>query len=102
MKVRIAQLVVTKDIPTNSNKILTTLDDAQPNEFVIFPEGMLSGYYPEEKTFLDELDPQLIANEIEKIHQKVKQKHVICLFGTATKTDNSWYNSTILLTPEKR
>ena len=63
---------------------------------------MLSGYYPEEKTFLDELDPQLIANEIEKIHQKVKQKHVICLFGTATKTDNSWYNSTILLTPEKR
>ncbi|NTU46110.1 carbon-nitrogen hydrolase family protein [Candidatus Roizmanbacteria bacterium] len=102
MKVRIVQLVVTKDIPTNSNKIFTTLEDAQPDEWVLFPEGVLSGYYPEEKTFLDELDPQLIENEIEKIHQKVKQKNVVCLFGTAMKMDDYWYNSTVLLTPEKR
>jgi predicted amidohydrolase len=102
MKVRIAQLVVTKDIPTNSNKILTIIEGAQPNEWVLFPEGMLSGYYPEEKTYLDQLNAELIENEIEKIHQKVKQKNVVCLFGTAMKIDNSWYNSAMLLTPEKQ
>ena len=48
MKIKIAQLSIGRDIDANKNKILDTLESAQKNEWVIFPEGVLSGYYPDD------------------------------------------------------
>jgi hypothetical protein len=43
VKVQIAQLIVSEDISSNVSKVITTLQDANPDEWVLFPEGMISG-----------------------------------------------------------
>ena len=102
MKIRIAQLVVTRDIPTNSNKILATLEDAQQNEWVLFPEGMISGYYPEEETFLSQLNLNAVEQALEKVEKVVKEKNLNCLVGSALKSDNNWYNCTLFINPNQK
>jgi predicted amidohydrolase len=43
MHIRIAQLFVGREVAENANKILAVLRDTSPGEWVVFPEGALSG-----------------------------------------------------------
>ncbi len=97
MIVKLAQLIVTRDIETNFHKIIHVLNSAKEQEWIIFPEGMLSGYYPEEKTFLEQLDFEKIQKYLDQIKSKVTEKKCLCIFGSAYRSDNKWYNSSIFL-----
>ena len=96
MNIRLAQLLVSKNIDENREKIFNTVSTSERNDFVIFPEGMLSGYYPEEPEFLQSLDKEKINMSVKEIKEKVVQKGVSCIFGTAY-YDTNWYNSAVFI-----
>lgn len=97
MIVKIAQLIVTRKIAHNLNKILKIVYGSGKNEWLIFPEGMLSGYYPEDDNYPGQLNFKEIAEGILKIEAAVKEKNCLCLFGTAYKFTNDWYNSAVIV-----
>lgn len=102
MKIRIAQLPVTKSIQGNVKKVLSVLDNSNSGEWVLFPEGIISGYYPEEDTFISNLDQNEIEDAITKIEEFVKEKDITCLIGSAIKIEDKWYNCTIFLSPKQK
>lgn len=102
MKIRIAQLIVSKDIQGNLNKVVSVLQDSAQGEWVLFPEGMISGYYPEETDFLSQLNVDAIDKALDTITQIVKEKKIVCLIGSALKENNTWYNCSIVLSPDQR
>src|SRR5260221_5465385 len=97
MKVRVAQIEVTKDISDNLQKILDTLKSSSKGEWVLLPEGMLSGYYPEQTNYLNQLDAQLIETSIKTIGDEASNLGVNCLCGSARKMEDKWYNCTIAI-----
>jgi predicted amidohydrolase len=97
MKIRIAQLHVSKNVEKNKDKILEVINESEKDDWIIFPEGMLSGYYPEDDEFIKKLDWNQIENSIEEITSAVNQKSIQCIFGTVLFENDNWYNSAIFI-----
>jgi predicted amidohydrolase len=97
MKITLVQLAVDRDLSRNTNKILSVLRSAQRGEWIVFPEGALTGYFPEETDFLRRVSPDAVGSAIQEIAQAVKQTHCYCLLGTALFADNAWYNAVVFL-----
>jgi predicted amidohydrolase len=98
MKIKVAQLVVRRDWRTNQARMLEVLNSAQADEWVVFPEGMLSGYFPDDPTYLPQLDMPSLTAAIAELKQVVMRQRCNCLFGTAWLQDNKWHNSVVALT----
>lgn len=97
IRVKIAQTDVTDNLSTNLSHICKIIDACNENDIVIFPEGALSGYDPENEDFLDILNSNDINTAINTIHQYIQKKNCSCLFGTAILVDKKWYNSSVYL-----
>ena len=102
MKIRIAQLTVSNDIQKNVTRIENTLKNSNSDEWVLFPEGIISGYYPEKETYISQLNQNQIEEGVNKLEQVVKEKKITCLIGSALKIENEWYNCTIYISPEQK
>lgn len=102
MKVTIAQLAVSNDVNINLEKVLGVLRDSTSGEWVLFPEGMISGYYPEEDTYLSQINEDEISKAVTRIEDVVKEKNCYCLIGSALKIDDKWFNCTLFITPERK
>ena len=98
MKIKIVQLSVQEELPANQTRMMIALQDAQPGEWVVFPEGVLSGYFPEKPDYLANLDADAIALGIEEIQQLVIARQCNCVFGTAWWHEGRWHNSVVMLT----
>jgi len=61
MKLRLAQLIVADDIDINFQKIKAVLGVSEAEEWVTFPEGMLSGYSPADNEYIDKLSWEKIG-----------------------------------------
>ena len=97
MKIRISQQRVTRDVDNNKSSIIKVISKSLKDEWIIFPEGMLSGYYPEDENYINSLNWEELQKSIEEIQQAVKKNNVNCLFGTALYENENWYNSEIFL-----
>lgn len=97
MKVRIAQLIVTQDLKTNTDKILNVINQSNKGDWVVFPEGMLSGYFPANEEFTNKLNWTKIESSLNKIKAAVKHKSISCIVSTALFKNNRWYNSSIFI-----
>lgn len=97
MKVRIAQLAVSKNIDENSKKILDEISRTGKDEWIVFPEAILSGYYPSEEKYTECLDWDKIEGYLQEIEHCVLQMQCHCLLGSATKIEGQWFNSTYFL-----
>lgn len=100
MKIRIVQLGVQEEMAANQSRIMAALDTAQLDEWIVFPEGVLSGYFPDQADYLARLDAPAIARAIEEIQQLVLARKCNCLFGTALLDEGRWHNSVLLLTSD--
>jgi len=100
MKITIAQLIVGRDIAANQQRMESVLEYAGPDDWVVFPEGVLSGYFPDDDTFLQGLDPVRIESGISAIESLVRTRNCNCIFGTATFADNAWRNSVVAITSD--
>ncbi len=101
MLIKMAQIVVSHGVEENKQKILSALNSANPEEWVVFPECALTGYFPEEEGFLKDVDPNQIDQIINEIVQKVKEKKCYCLLGTALYIDDVWHNSVVMFSHDK-
>ena len=98
MKLSIAQLIVGRDIAANHTRMRAALESAQPGDWVVFPEGVLSGYFPDDDAFMRGLDAERIEGAIREIGGVVRARQCNCIFGTATSTDGAWRNSVVTMT----
>ncbi len=99
MKVRIAQLPVLKNMELNLANILRVIHNANQGEWILFPEGIVSGYYPEEDDFISKLNENEIEKNIKTISNIVAEKNLNCILSSALNYNESWYNSVIVMTP---
>lgn len=83
MKLSLAQLIVTTDITVNTSKILSVLDRADIDEWVVFPEGMISGYYPEDPDYIRHIDKEALFSAISTIQYSAMARKCHCVIGTA-------------------
>ncbi|HEX7901033.1 MAG TPA: carbon-nitrogen hydrolase family protein [Planctomycetota bacterium] len=97
MDIRVAQLAVGRDLAANLARILAVLESARPGELVIFPEGMLSGYAPEDDRYAASLDERAIEDGIAETARRAAARRCHCLLGSATRSGGAWRNSVVLL-----
>ncbi len=100
MKIKIVQLSVQEDMAVNQSRMMAALETAQVDEWVVFPEGVLSGYFPDRADYLARLDAPAIARAIAEIQQLVLARKCNCLFGTALLDEGRWHNSVLLLSSD--
>jgi predicted amidohydrolase len=100
MKISIAQLIVGRDMAANLHRMRVILESAQPAEWVVFPEGTLSGYFPDDDSFMGSLNRQSIEAGIREIESIVRVRRCNCIFGTATWADGSLRNSVVTVSAD--
>ncbi len=100
MKIRIVQLDVQEEMAANQTRMMAALDSAQVDEWLVFPEGLLSGYFPDREDYPARLDATAIEHAIEDIQRLVLARKCNCLFGTALLYEGHWRNSVLLLTSD--
>ena len=96
MKIKIVQLIVEKDIKSNKENIIKALKDAEKDEWIVFPEAILSGYYPNETTYTSGLDWEFISDYLTEIENLTKANKCHCILGSATKMKGSWRNTVLV------
>ncbi len=96
MEIRLAQLAVGRDLAANLRRVLGVLGDSARDELVVFPEGMLSGYAPDDEHYSARLDAAAIERAIEDVRRRVGEVGCRCLVGSATWADGQWRNSVLL------
>jgi predicted amidohydrolase len=102
MNITIAQLHVGENPTLNKTRMLEILNAARPREWVVFPEGMLSGYAPEQIDFTQHLDAAMLEKSIGEIQSMVIRQQCYCVFGTVTFKGGCWYNSVLSLGPSEK
>ena len=96
----VAQFSVTLDIQHNLDVILSILSKAKPHTLAIFPEGALSGY-TEDKSFLNEINVQLLAIAMRKLREFAVQSNIHLIFGSCLLENGKWYNAGIYFGPQQ-
>jgi len=99
MNIHLAQLIVEHDLARNCENIMRVLANVQPDDWVVFPEACLSGYFPEDPDFIARLNPDEIVRAVDSIHEVVRARGCHCLLGTAWRSDAGWQNAALLLSP---
>ena len=99
MRVTIAQLCVERAVARNKEKILAVARAAQPDDWVVFPEGALSGYFPEEDGFLRDLDPEELDEAIREVGRQAAHSRCYCVLGAAIRTNGVWHNAVVIQSP---
>ena len=94
-----AQFPVAFDIQHNLQEILSFLQQAQPDELIVLPEGALSGY-ADDPTFLERLDASEIDAAIHTLTEAVYQKRVHLVVGSCLFESDAWWNTGIYFPPQ--
>jgi omega-amidase len=96
MKITLAQLCVEHNISQNKERILSVIDSAGPGDWIVFPECALTGYFPRDKRYLKDTDPEAVNVAIKEINQTIRHAQCTCIYGSATFENGAWYNTAII------
>lgn len=99
MKIVLLQHIVFADLRTNLTQILMLIHLAKRDDWLVFPEGMLSGYFPADTNYITKLDRNQIFEAIGTIQAHCDYRNCYCLFGTAYPTEHQWFNATVFIQP---
>lgn len=99
MKVTMAQVAVGSSLRENKNGILEILAHASRDEWVVFPEGVLSGYFPADEDYVQALDQRSIEEAVAEIDHVVRQVGCHALLGSAVRGATGWTNTIISMHP---
>lgn len=97
MRVTLAQLVVSSRVSENVDKILAVIGEARAGDWLVFPECALTGYFPEDDSFLNDVDPGLVYRSLAEISKAVQAQRCICVLGTPLNREGRWYNSVVVI-----
>jgi predicted amidohydrolase len=99
VRVVIAQMRVGREVAGNRETICSLLRRAAPGDWVVFPEGALTGYFPGEPDFLAGTGWEDVEAALERLRAVVAAQGCHCLLGTARFAAGGWRNSAVLLSP---
>lgn len=97
MRVVIAQIPVGREVASNREAIGSLLARAVAGDWVVFPEGALTGYFPGGADYLAKVEPAEAQAAIEGLHAVVARRRCHALVGTARFVSGAWRNSAVLL-----
>ena len=100
MRVTMVQAAVGSNLPANKSHVLNALKNADREEWVVFPEGFLSGYAPANDKYVLELDWSAIQEAIAEIDDAVRAAGCHVIFGSAVYRSGCWTNTAISLHPD--
>ena len=95
----LGQVPVVWDIRKNLVTLESVLDRASPQDLVVLPEGMISGY-DDELSGLNSLQPEEVAAAIVDISRLAQKRSLHVLCGTLIFESTSWSNAVIYFSPE--
>jgi predicted amidohydrolase len=101
MRLTMAQVRVERDVATNAAKIRSIVREARADEWVVFPEGAISGYFPQDESFLTG-DSRPVTDAVDAICADARQRRCGLVLGSALYVDGAWRNSVIVQNPDGR
>jgi predicted amidohydrolase len=94
----LAQFPVSLSISENLKTILGVLENSRPGEFVIFPEGAVSGY-SRDMAFLKEIKPQELTAALDQLRDEAQNRGIYLWVGTCILDGSQWFNAALGFTP---
>ena len=97
MRVVIAQIPVGREVASNGEAIGSLLGRGVTGDWVVFPEGARTGYFPGRPDYLAKVDPGEVRAAIEGLRAVVARRRCHALVGAARFVAGGWRNSAVLL-----
>lgn len=88
----VAQFPVSLSIRNNLKMIDSVLEQTNAGDWVLFPEGSLSGYSPD-MSFLQHIDHDKLFAGLKHIQQVAEQRNVNVWVGACMNVDGKWFNT---------
>ena len=86
LSVLIAQVPAIWNIDANLIMVRDVVGEARPDDVVVLPEGMLSGY-GEDLERLDAMDPATVNDAVTQVARLARQKQVHIFYGSLLPQD---------------
>ena len=96
--VLLAQFPVTLSIPENLAAIQQVIEAAQPGDWLIFPEGAVSGY-SSDITFLEQVNQEEVEAGLEHLQGQARKRGNYIWAGACYFEAGHWYNAAFGFTP---
>ncbi len=97
MRIVVAQMQVEREIAKNRETICSLLQRARSEDWVVFPEGALTGYFPDETDYLAGTEPEDVEAALAGLRAVIARRRCHCLVGTARFIAGEWRNSAALI-----
>ncbi|MBK9924223.1 MAG: carbon-nitrogen hydrolase family protein [Anaerolineales bacterium] len=88
----VAQFPITLSIQNNLEMIDSVLEQTKAGDWVLFPEGSLSGYSPD-MSFLQHIDHDELIAGLRHIQQIAEQRMINVWVGACMNVDGKWFNT---------
>ncbi|HVB50190.1 MAG TPA: carbon-nitrogen hydrolase family protein [Acidimicrobiales bacterium] len=99
VNVLLAQVPISWDVADNVTTVRSVLEQANAQDLVVAPEGMISGY-DDQLSGLSVLDPRVVSDAIDVIAKTVREKNVHLFCGTLLFDNEAWSNAVLYFSPE--
>lgn len=102
MRILLAQLAVSGDLTRNLRRMMTVLQDAQAEEWVVFPQGMLGGYTPGHAFTTRHLDRRRLDAALEALQAQTQAQGCHTLTGALRAVDApapGWQDAALAIDP---
>jgi predicted amidohydrolase len=100
VSLKVAQFKISFDIKANHKQIMSMLDEVAEDEVIVFPEGALSGYSPD-NTFLSRIDESLLQSCINNFREEAVLRGVHLILGSCIREGGSWFNAGMYFGPNR-
>ena len=88
----VVQFPITLSVQNNLEMIDSVLEQTKVGDWVLFPEGSLSGYSPD-MSFLQHIDHDELTAGLKHIQQIAEQKMINVWVGACMNVDGKWFNT---------
>lgn len=94
-----AQFPVSLTIAENVRHICAILEQIQPDELLVLPEGAISGY-SDDPRFLEAIDHDELDSALRDIQQATRQSGVHLVVGSCLREGGVWRNAALYFAPD--
>jgi predicted amidohydrolase len=94
-----AQFPVSLSIANNVRQIRSFLEQAQPDELLILPEGAISGY-ADDMSFLETVDTGELDRALGDVQQAAQRSGAHLVVGSCLHEDGVWRNAALYFAPD--
>lgn len=95
LNIGIVQTSISENISENVAIICEYISHSSDTSILLFPEGMVSGYYPKNPSYVKNLNKDVLGAAIKEIGSIVQKRHINAIIPTALFEDGKWFNTSL-------